>query len=140
MLITLVTHMCSDTYITLTALFGSRRDALHALTSLLLVFFAQLALLQLYGLATEQERLEQDHVRQDLGEVPRPSVLFREAVQHALNLTGHGMNDLDFLRSAHTPESVRAKTRSPAERISTIFERLRKKESCSFATSCQEER
>ena len=43
-------------------------------------------------------------------------------------------------KTAHTPESVRAKTRSPAERISTIFERLRKKESCSFATSCQEER
>mgnify|MGYP004149587077 CR=1 FL=1 len=42
--------------------------------------------------------------------------------------------------SSSTTFGWHAKTRSPAERISTIFERLRKKESCSFATSCQEER
>ena len=39
--------------------------------------------------------------------------------------------------SSRMPVSVRAKTRSPADRISTIFDRFRKKESCSFATSCQ---
>ena len=43
-------------------------------------------------------------------------------------------------RSSHALAYVRAKTRSPAERISTIFDRFRKNESCSFATSCQEER